>query len=68
MDRPKPPEMPNWIEGPLVEEWELGKRQLGRNRLFDSGEASIDFGTSRGGDARIASIMAWTQYDDEIDA
>ena len=68
MDRPQPPEMPNWIEGPLVEVWELGKRHGEGNRLFDAEKASIDFDTSPGGRARNASILAWTQYYSETDA
>ena len=68
MDRPQPPEMPNGIEGPLVEEWELGKRHIEGNRLFDAGKASIDFDTSPGGRARNASILAWTQYYIEMGA
>ena len=64
MDTPTPPD---WVEGPLLEEWELGKRQVQRNRQFQAGSPTIQVGSSPGSRARMAAILAWSAYYEEVD-
>lgn len=68
MEIPKPPEISDRIEVPLIEEWKVGKRRVEPNRLFEAGKAYLDFGNSRGGRARITSIMTSSQYYSGINA
>ena len=64
MDTPTPPE---WVEGPLIEEWNLGRRQVERNRSLGADAPALAFGSSPGSRARIASILAWTDYYEAVD-
>jgi len=63
-DTPTPPE---WVEGPLLEEWNLGRRQVERNRQWGADAPALAFGSSPGSRARIASILAWTAYYEAVD-
>lgn len=63
MDTPKKPEKPDWVEGPLHEEWDLGKYIVDRSRVWGGFPPSPE-GLSR---AKARAIVAWTKYYEEVD-
>ena len=67
MGTPTPPEKPDWVEGPLHEEWELGRRTVQRYRMWGAPVPPWDTSVTISNKTRAAAIKAWTEYYEEVD-
>ena len=69
MQEPTPPEKPEWIIGPLHEEWDLGEETVRKSRIFGYFPPSLDgykYNTP-GQKARANALRAWIDYYRELD-
>ncbi len=69
VETPTPPEKPDWIIGPLHEEWDLGEQAVRKSRLFGYFPPSLDgYGYDTPGQkARVTALRAWIAYYRELD-
>ena len=65
MDTPKRPEKPDWVEGPLHEEWDLGKDMVIKRRIH--GAPIPDPSDMTLNSTRKAAYRAWKAYFEEVD-